>query len=66
MYFRTGGSFKSTNHKKLGPQITNPQRVTVRKSNKLFKSASLRIAICGTYSRTAHLSKYTLSERRDL
>jgi hypothetical protein len=28
IYLRTGGRFKSANHKKLGPQNANPQRVT--------------------------------------
>jgi hypothetical protein len=42
----TCGLAKVLVHKKLGPQIANSQRVTrekVRKFNKLFKSASLRI-----------------------
>jgi hypothetical protein len=45
--------------KRLGPQIANSQSATfsegVRKSNNLFESVKLRIAICGTYILYAEL-----------
>ena len=37
------GSFKSTNHNKLSPQIANPQSATFGEIYKNFKSANLRI-----------------------
>jgi hypothetical protein len=37
MYFRSDGSFKSTNHKKLVPQITNPQRVTFAEGPQIYQ-----------------------------
>ncbi len=43
IYLRTCGSFKSANHKKLGPQKANPQRVTFAEGPQILKSTNLRI-----------------------
>ncbi len=59
MYLQICKIFESPNHKKDCVRKSQILKVShlrkVRKSNKLFKSANFRIAICGTYLRTAHL-----------
>ncbi len=54
---------QNANRKQMGPQTPNPQIATFAKDTKfklICKSESLRISICGTYLRTAHLWWSTL------